>query len=207
MNWLKRKRTQKTLLERRDVLLVIDWDNFDIGLRNRFEPGQVRIEQRLKLLIEWVKTEVGELFGGYWKENEYIKGYGFVFAPEHLSSDEFCRKMCVRHNLRIMTCPKNEKPDREGSFDSVDQSLMSFAESMMVNSNMQSICIVSGDDHYIPLMCFARKRKVKVAFVAPTIGSLSKDKTTIEEILRLVDNSSTSGKRMFLRLDTVELPK
>jgi len=188
------------------VFLGIDWDNLDISLRTRFQPGQVRLEQRLKLLLAWVTSEVGELFGGYERNNgQYSQGYGFVFAPEHLSTNDYNRKMCVRHNLRIMTCPKKEKPDAEGSLDSVDQSLISFAESMIINSTVRRLCIVSGDTHYLPLLRFARKHGILVAVVAPTVGSFSKHEKTIEEVLRLVDNSPISGRKMFLRLDTMTL--
>ena len=196
-SWNNRKLLpQPTTLGR--VLLLMDWDNFEICLRQRFGPGKMQIDQNIKKLINWVKSEVGELSGGY----------GWVFAPEHLN--QTYRNICAENNLRMITCPKKHlaEPRRnpksrkmETDVDTVDETIIWYGKWMLQHPDIQFICIASGDSDYLPLMEAAKKHGIKVAFAAPSVGSLSKQTDVLQDILRLVDIHPTTQKKMFVRLD------
>ena len=173
------------------VLVLIDWDNLEICLRAAFGAGKIRIDQRIKQVMDWVEKEVGGL----------LEGYGFVFAPGHLN--EIYRGICSSNNLRTVSCPKRKTPDKNGSFDTVDETIIWFGKMMLKHPDVQFICIVSGDAHYLPLMEAAKKCGVKMAFAAPTVGSLSKQPSTLKNILRLVDVHPITKRKMFVRLDTL----
>ena len=169
------------------VLLLVDWENLFFTLLSRFGLEDVHIEERVKKLMEWIQAEIGELLGGH----------GFVFAPEHQLSSH--QGMCAKNNLWLMTCPKRSKGVGQGEEDTVDETLISFGKIMLRHPDVKFICLVSGDEDFLPLLEEAKKYKVKVALVAPTIGSLSSQ----GGLLRFVDKGPITLARMFLRLDIV----
>ena len=177
------------------VLVLIDWDNFFLCLFNRFKK-EIRIEWRIRELLEWVKVEIGEI----------LEGCGFVFAPEHLNV--FHQEVCVNNNLVLFTCPKkklqtpinNPKTGMpETEVDTVDGTLMWFGRLMMKHPDVGFICLVAGDDDYVPLMEEAERMNIGRVLAPPTIDSLSRSK----RLVRLVGRHPKTGKKMLLRLDTL----
>lgn len=178
----------------RQVLLLIDWDNIFYGLSNRFGIEEIQIEKHIKKLVDWTKEQVGELLGGY----------GFVFAPEHLS--HFHQQICVNNGLKLIICPKrhlleprvNPKTGETTNIeDTVDETIIWFAETMFCHPNFKFICLATGDRDYIPLLKQAEKHGIKRALVIPSLNSVSNKK----ELIRLTDRHPTTLKRMVLRLD------
>ena len=177
------------------VLLLLDWENFWYSLLNRFGVGEMGVEHRVKALMEWAKT-IGELLGEH----------GYVFAPEHLSAIH--QEICVNNGLRIMTCPKKNLNEpranpktgiMETRVDTVDETIIDFAKMMIGHKNFKTICLVSGDNDYVPLFQKLKDHGIKIALAAPTTDSLSRTK----KLLNLVDKNPTTGKKMLLMLDGV----
>lgn len=180
----------------KEVLLLIDWDNLFFSLFDRFGAESMLIDRRIATLMKWVKENVGELLGGY----------GFVFAPEHLTF--FHQQICVQNGLKLMICPKRQlkEPKRnrktgemETEEDTVDETIIWFATLMMRHPNFKFVCLVTGDDDYVPLFEDMGKHNIKRALIAPTVDSLSRTKGLID----LVDRHPVTHKRMVLRLDKV----
>lgn len=177
------------------ILLLFDWDNFWYSLLNRFGIGEMNVEHRIKVLMKWVNG-LGELLGGH----------GFVFAPEHLSSIH--QEICVNNGLWLITCPKKqlskaEKNKKTGEMetrvDTVDETIIEFAKTILGHPNFKTICLVSGDNDYVPLFEEMKNHGIKIALAAPTIDSLSRTK----DLLNLVDNNSSTNERMLLMLDQI----
>ncbi len=179
----------------RKVLLLVDWDNLFLNLFAVFNQ-QINLARRLEAMQNWIQREVGELLGGY----------GFVFAPEHFSSIH--QQMCVNLNMRLMICPKRplEKPKRHPKTgrmiteeDTVDETLIWFGTMMMRHPDIGFLCLVSGDDDYVPLFEEAARQRVKRVLIPPTLDSLSKSK----RLIMLTDKHPKTLRRMILRLDTL----
>jgi len=194
MNAKARRSTSISAATAKKVLLLIDWENLFFSLAWYFGVSEVRLEDKISKLMKWVKDEVGELLGGY----------GFVFAPEHLS--HFHQQICVQNGLRLIICPKRrfEKPKmnkKTGEMvleeDTVDETLIWFAETMLRHPNFKFVCLVSGDNDYVPLLKEMGRHCIKRALVAPTRDCLSKSK----ELTELVDKHPTTLRRMSMRLD------
>lgn len=172
------------------VLLLIDWDNLFLCLCRRFK-AKIYLEYRIQKLMEWLQSEIGEI----------LEGYGFVFAPEHLSY--FHQQTCVRNGLRLITCPKRKakdnekKPEKEE--DTVDETLIWFGKMMMHHPDVGIICLVAGDNDYVPLMQEAQRQNIKIALAPPTIDSLSRSK----KLLNLADRNPKTGRRMVFMLDSL----
>jgi hypothetical protein len=180
---------------KRQILLLVDWDNFWYSLMNRFGVGEMNIEHRIEKLVEWVKGK-GELLGGH----------GFIFAPEHLSSIH--QEICINNGLWFITCPKKQlsearmnKKTRELELrvDTVDETIINFAKMMIGHPNFGTICLVSGDNDYVPLFEEMGRCNIKRALIAPTVDSLSKTK----ELINLVDNDPATNEKMLLILDRI----
>ncbi|MCX6719755.1 MAG: NYN domain-containing protein [Candidatus Staskawiczbacteria bacterium] len=178
------------------VLLLIDWDNLFFSLYERFGADEMHLESRIKNMIKWVNVEIGGLLGGY----------GFVFAPEHLAFH--FQQICVKNNLKLMICPKRQlaEPKRNQKTgemiteeDTVDETIEWFARTMFYHSQFKYICLVSGDNDFVPLLQEAIKYGIRRAIIPPTIDCLSKSK----ELVDLADRNPLTLKRMILRLDTV----
>ena len=178
------------------VLLLIDWDNFFYSLFSRFGAGEMRIEFRIEWLMRQIREEIGELLGGY----------GIVFAPEHINFLE--QQIFVRHKLRLMVCPKRNliapKIDpKTGDLitieDTVDESILWFAKIMLKHPNFKFLCLVAGDNDYVPLFKEVARYGIKRALIAPTIDCLAKSK----ELINLVDKHPKSLKKMSFRLDDI----
>jgi hypothetical protein len=195
MNPFKRSKTPSPVLTGQ-VLLLIDWDNLWYSLMSRFGVGEMNIENRIQTLMDWTKESVGELCGGH----------GFVFAPEHLSL--LHRQIFVDRGLKLMTCtklhlkeprlnPKSQKMESE--IDTVDETIIWFAKMMVGHQNFKTLCLVSGDNDYLPLFEEMRKLGIKRALVAPTIDSLAKNK----KFIKCVDENPVTKKRMLLILDKI----
>ncbi|MFA6992470.1 MAG: NYN domain-containing protein [Candidatus Gracilibacteria bacterium] len=167
------------------VLLLIDWDNFIHSLIDRFGNSETRIEERLQKLIEWIKGELGELMDG-----------GFVFAPEHLIYHY--QEICRRNGLKLMVCPKIPKTENmEKDQDTVDENIIEFAEMMIGHRNLETVCLVSGDGDYVPLLEKMGREGIKRAIAPPAINSLS------GELIELIDENPKTGKKMVLMLDRI----
>ena len=180
----------------KQVLLLIDWENLFYGLFRRFGAEEMRIEARIKKLMDWIKTDIGELLGGY----------GFVFAPEHLSYRH--QQTCVEDKLRLMICPKkhfveprtNPKTgDSVTEEDTVDETIIWFTKTMVRHPNFKCICLVSGDSDYIPLLEEMPQYGIKRALAIPTIDCLSKNR----ELTSFADRSPITDKKMLMRLDNI----
>jgi hypothetical protein len=181
---------QKPLLlsTAKQVLLLIDWDNLFFSLVNRFGKVEyIRIETRLKILIDWIKEEIGELVGKY----------GFVFAPEHLSL--FHQEICINCGLKLITCPKRQLNNIGAQEDTVDETIIWFAKMMTGHFDFKTICLVSGDNHFVPLLEELKEQGIKIALAPPTADSLARTK----ELIDLVDINLQTGKRMLLMLDGI----
>lgn len=183
-------RKRKKIKAHEEVLVLIDWDNLFLSLYDMFK-AEMRIEGRIEKMMDWVKKEIGEPLGGY----------GFVFAPEHLSV--LHQDLCVKNNLRLVTCPKkrikNAKEEIVGEEDTVDETLIWFAKLMMDNPGVGFLCLVSGDEDYVPLMEEAARRDIKRVLVAPTVNALSKS----GKLVSMADKHPVTGKKMILRLDAI----
>lgn len=164
------------------VLLLIDWDNLFINLFNDLGHERMQIEKRIEKMMDWIKTEIGELLGGY----------GFVFAPEHLSL--FDRKMCTDNGLTIIISPKKEIPDSNKQEDTVDEKIIWFANLMADHPEVKYLCLVSGDSDYIDMLKDVKQKGVKVALVIPTMNSFSR----MSGIALLADVNSKKEKMVLL---------
>lgn len=180
----------------KQVLLLIDWENLFFSLYHRFGADEIHLESRIGILIKWVEKEVCEILGGY----------GIVFAPEHLTF--LHQQICVRNKLKLMICPKrqliipkrNKKTgEMETVEDTVDETIIWFANTMVRHPNFKFLCLVTGDNDYVPLFREMGKRGIKRALIAPTTDSLAKSK----ELINLVDKHPTTLKKMSLRLDDI----
>ena len=170
------------------VLLLIDWENVFFCLFESFGPDRLDLHYRFEKLMEWIKNEIGDLLGSH----------GFIFAPEHFSS--YHREICVKNGLRIMICPKKKSDQGNGKEeDTVDPTIISFGEMMLGHPEVGFICLVSGDEDYVPLLEKAQIAKIKIALVPPTINSLSVNKA----IIKFIDTHPDTGKKMVLMLDQI----
>ena len=190
--FIRRRNTTSPLSEpAKKVLVLVDWDNLFCNLYNDFKAEGMRLDYRLKKLKKWLQNEVAEILGDY----------GFVFAPEHLSF--LHQQICVQNGFRLITCPKRQIQNRAtgetDEEDTVDETIIWFGQIMMRHPDVKFICLVSGDDDFVPLFEEALKHGVKRALVPPTINSLSKSK----RLIRLVDKHPKTQKKMVLRLDEV----
>ena len=118
------------------VLVLIDWDNLFLCLQDKF-GAEMNLEHRIQKLMEWIQNEIGEI----------LEGYGFVFAPDHLNS--LHREMLIRNNLRIIISPKEQIDGLQR--DTVDKTLMWFGRMMLRHSDIGFICLVSGDEDFVPV--------------------------------------------------------
>ena len=179
------------------VLVLVDWDNLFFSLFDSFKM-HMDLERRLKKMMEWIKTEIGEIIGGY----------GFVFAPEHLAF--YHQQVCVENNFKLLICPKRklEEPkinkktgEMMSEEDTVDETIIWYGNLMMRHRDVGFICLVSGDNDYVPLFEEAPEHGVKRVLVPPTINSLSRSKT----LIRLTDKNPKTNKKMILVLDDVDV--
>ena len=188
-----RKPANVSPLELGQVLLLVDWDNLFYGLLHRFGAEKMFLEERIEKMMGWVKAEVGEILGSYTDaKGLHHNGEGFVFAPPHLMQSY--QTLCAKNNLAYRTCPKTSKGQGKGEDDTVDEKLMTFGRTMLRHCDQSFLCLVSGDEDYLPLLKEAKERKVKIALVAPTIGSLSRQ----GGLLRFVDKHPVTSRKMFL---------
>ena len=177
------------------VLLLVDWDNLFISLMRKFRPEKLNIEHRIKILMRWT-SKIGELLGGR----------GFIFAPEHMS---FAYKdLCVACGLQLIICPKKtlSKPEpnpktrrMESVVDTVDATIIWYADMMLGHKDFKTICLVSGDKDYVPLFEKMRRCGIRRALAVPTTKSMATDRA----IENLVDLNPITGKKMILRLDQI----
>jgi hypothetical protein len=175
------------------TLVLWDWDNFLMGLQTRFAPDEVKLSSRIEKLMTWIENECGELVEVGGKEK------GFVFAPEHLQP--FYQDICVVNRLHLNTCPKRKIADENESMDSVDEEIIWFGKLMLRHPDIGCICIVSADQHFLPLLREAKESGLRIAVAISAKGSLSKQKPIIEDILFLVDKSPITGRKMFIEAD------
>ncbi len=196
-NWIKKKITPSPLPIRGDkVLLLIDWDNFLMGLQTRFAPDEVKISYRIEKLMTWVKGTCGELVEVDGKKK------GSVFAPEHLQP--FYQDICVANKLHLNICPKKKVADNNGSMDSVDEEIIWFGKLMLRHPDIGCICMVSADQHFLPFLREAKGKRLKIAIAIPTKNSLTKQKSTIKQMLSLVDANPITGRKMFVEVDKLQ---
>lgn len=185
-----RKNKPPPLLTVGKVLILVDWDNLFYSLFDAFGV-EINLDYRLEKLMEWIKTEIGEILGDK----------GFVFAPEHLSP--LHQQACVENNFKLIICPKRDVRDEQGRLikeeDTVDETIIWFGQMMMRHQDVRFICLVSGDDDFVPLFEEVPKYGVKRVLIPPTIGSLSKSKA----LIRLIDKHPMTDKKMILMLDQV----
>lgn len=186
----RKKYATLDLPHREGVLLLVDWDNLFYNLFSSFKAEGLRLNYRLKKLIEWLENEIGEIAGGH----------GFVFAPEHLSS--YHQQICLQNGFKLIICPKIQATEVDAKErDTVDETIIWFGKMMMRHPDVKTICLVSGDDDFVPLFEEAEKCGVRRALAPPTLNSLSKSK----RLIRLVSKHSRTRRKMLLRLDTDSL--
>jgi len=158
------------------VLLLIDWDNLFFRLFERFGGEKINLEARIKKLLDWVKQDIGPLFGDC----------GFVFAPEHMAF--VYQEMCAKNNLRLMVCPKRQLATpkinpKTGILikeeDTVDESIIWFAKTMIFHPNFKFLCLVSGDSDFAPILKELGENGIMRALAVPTIDSLSRTRPCI----------------------------
>ena len=194
-----RKKAKEPLLStamKREVLLLIDWDNLFLSLYSRFGIHEMQVERRIKGIIEWIKKDLGGIWGNC----------GFLFAPGHLSI--FHQEICARNNLKLIICLKRhlatpKKSDKTGKLmfkeDTVDENIIWFAETLAGHPYFQIVCLVAGDNDYVPLFEKLGQRGIKRALAVPTIDSLSKTK----KLINLVDKHPETQQKMILRVDQI----
>lgn len=178
------------------VLLLGDWDNIWYSLQTRFGVGEMDIERRMRELMKWINKNIGGLFGQS----------GFMFAPEHLSLIH--QQICIEQGFKLFTCPKKiltepmEDPKTgkmKTEMDTVDDTIMWFAKSMVGHPNFKTVCLISGDKDYIPLLLWLKEHGIRIALAPPTLGSLAKDL----ELVGCVDESLITRERMLFVLDKI----
>ena len=176
------------------VLLLIDWDNLFFRLFERFGGEEIHLETRIKKLLSWVKQDIGPLFGDY----------GFVFAPEHMAF--VYQEMCAENSLRLMVCPKRQLSTpkinpKTGNIikeeDTVDESIIWFAKTMISHPDFKFLCLVSGDSDFAPMLKELGENGIMRALAVPTIDSLSRTK----QFIGLADKHPATQKKMLFRLD------
>lgn len=178
------------------VLLLIDYDNLVLSLHNSYpSPHLMRIEYRLTKMMVWIRENLGLLFGAEEVDRGIKDGRGFLFSPEHITSAR--QTLCNELGLQIMVCPKRKQAERGKTIevDTVDESLLWFGKNMIQHPAITTLCLVSGDHHFIPLLLEAGTRGIKRVIVSPAIGSLS------AEITEYADRDPKTQKRLILRLD------
>lgn len=167
--------------EKRRILVLIDWDNLWLNLLNIFGPENVRISHRFDELKKWLRT-IGEIFAV------------FVFAPPFLSP--IFRKIIREQGFYLVACDKIEKTaDEEGQLDTVDEALMKFGELMLDHPDINYLCLVSGDDDFIPLLRKAEEKGIKKAIAVASIHPLSRN------LVPLADRHPATQKKMILRIN------
>lgn len=181
------------------VLLLLDWDNLYYGLLNRFKVGEMEIENRIGKLIKCINEEMGGLMGGY----------GYLFAPEHLSAPH--QQIFTKLGFRLFICPKRrfDKPtknEKTGDMvmeqDTVDETIIWFAETMIGHPNFKTICLASADNDYAPLFEELGKIGILRALAPPAINSLAKTRETTR-LVDLADINPATQKKMVLMLDAI----
>lgn len=182
------------------VLLLIDWENLWYGLLHRFngDPEEMNISRRISGLMNWVQGMGGPL-----------GGHGFVFAPDHLPAGD--RENCFRKKLQVITCSKkyvgegklNEKKgDTETIVDTVDDTIIWYARMMVGHPNFKTLCLVSGNNDYVPLFEQMGHLNIKRALAAPSFDSMAKP-TQGKILVDLVDRDPLTNERLLLMLDKV----
>ena len=178
------------------VLLLIDWDNLFLSLYCTFGVNEMQVERRIRGIIEWIKKDLGDIWGNY----------GFLFAPGHLSI--FHQEICTRNNLKLIICPKRhlaipKKNSKTGKLmskeDTVDENIIWFAKTLAGHPHFKIVCLVAGDNDYVPMFEELGQRGIKRALAVPTIDSLSKTK----KLVNLVDKHTETQKKMILRVDQI----
>lgn len=198
MRFLKRQKAFTPLADimTKKVLLLIDWENLFFNLYADFGAQSMDLSFRIRKMLAWIQEEIGDIFGGF----------GFVFAPEHLSVSH--QRICVNNRMKLVICPKRQlkapKSDpKTGEMiseeDTVDETIIWFGKIMMRHPDVKFICLVSGDDDYVPFFEEVGRYNIKRVLIPPTLNSLSKSK----RLVRLADKHPVSLKRMILRLDTL----
>jgi len=167
------------------VLLLIDWENVFYTLFADFGPDKMNLDLRFKKLMAWIKEELGKLLGEC----------GFIFAPEHFTT--YHREICIQNNLKIMICPKRQIEN--GEEDTVDETIIWFGKMMMEHPEVKFLCLVSGDEDYVPLLQEAEKNSIHIALVVPTLNALSTNK----RIVNFIGYHPKTKKKMVFRLDQV----
>ncbi len=173
------------------IIILFDLENCTISLGNTYGPGEIQLGARLARLRSWLERNFGHVLGG------------FVFSPAHIG--EHYLTVCRRNNLFVIFCPKEclEIPEYEikkGKMitvrDTVDSTLMEFGKMMFDHSDANCLCLVSGDDDFVPLLEAAKERNIKRIIVPPTLGSLSK---RAKGLVRLADQEN--GRKLVFPLD------
>lgn len=168
-----------------EVLVLLDWENILYSLLG-LGPYEMDLAKRINALMEWIKHDIGDIFDGY------------VFAPEHFTA--YHRKICVQNNLEIMICPKRKAKEKGAKEeDTVDEKLIKFGKKMLKHPDIKIICLVSGDEDFVPFLEKAKNKGVKIALAPPSLGSLSSSKKIIE----LIDLHPETGKKMVLVLSQI----
>jgi hypothetical protein len=179
------------------VLLLIDWDNLYYGLFQRFGHLDMHIGERIVALMEWVE-EIGGLMGGR----------GFIFAPEHVSAEY--QRMFNENRLQLVICPKRKLKTPRADFlggeprteeDTVDETIIWFAKNMAGHPSFKILCLVSGDNDYVPMFEEMGRLGIKRALAPPAIASLAKNK----RLLNLTDRNPVTQKRMILLLERAKI--
>jgi len=166
------------MAEENRILVLIDWDNIFINLMDALKPEQIQLSLRFDKLEKWLET-----IGKIWDV--------FVFAPPGLTP--FHRKIIREHGFYFIACDKIEKGREQ--IDTVDESLIRFGKSMLNHSDINYLCLASGDDDFIDLLKLAQKRKLKIAIATANFKSLSAN------LLPFADKHPKTQKKMILRLD------
>ena len=189
-----------------DVLLLVDWENLWYSLLSRYSGRveETHLEKRLEKMIAWLGGR-RRLLGAELVGENLTEGHGFAFAPEHLN--QIHREILTDQGFWLMTCPKKllkearEKPKSPGEMetrvDTVDQTIIDFTLMMTGHNDIKTVCLVSGDRDYIPLLEELGRRGIKRALVPPTVDSLARD----VKITRLVDRDPKTNRKMIQWFD------
>lgn len=169
---------------RNKILLLIDFENLIINVRENIEPTKFSIESGFRKIIENITEEIGEIVGI------------FAFLPSDRAM--VWGKDLHRLGFNIIFCP-GIKDKEEIEQDTTDTRLMELGEWLINNINgLTHLCVGSGDRDFSPLMRKAALKGLKRVVVAANLRSLS------SELIKLTDKNPSTNKKMVYLFSPIE---
>ena len=168
---------------RKKVLVLVDLENISMNTPLLFPPANFSLEKAFGNLTEKIAQEIGAIVGI------------FVFVPSHQAT--VWGEIFQRQGYFTIYCPKKKGKNGEEK-DAVDDELMRFGFKMLDQMpGLDYLCLVSGDQDFVPLLQEARYHGVKNIIAAGDLQSLSKELIPLAE----KDPNNPKKRRVYLLSD------